>query len=84
MVHNMNRDTLLETPLSPAADYNGDKEITAADAVLLARFVGEDTALTGTQIAKIIIYEPDYDGDGLVTIMDVTAILRKLKSDQSA
>lgn len=67
-----------------AADYNGDKEITAADAVLLARFVGEDTALTGTQIAKIIIHEPDFDGDGLVTIMDVTAILRKLKSDQSA
>ncbi len=65
-----------ETGLPLKGDYNGDKEITAADAVLLARFIAEDTALTDAQIEEIIRHEPDYDGDGLVTMQDVTALLR--------
>ena len=73
-----------ETGKPLKGDYNGDKEITAADAVLLARFVAEDTALTEIQIEEIINHEPDYDDDGLVTSMDIAAILRKLGSGQSA
>ena len=65
-----------ETGLPLKGDYNGDKEITAADAVLLARFIAEDTALTDAQIEEIIRHEPDYDSDGLVTMQDVTALLR--------
>ena len=61
-----------------ATDVNGDKEITVADAVLLARFVSEDTTLTEEEIYKILIAEPDYDDDGLVTILDVTALLKTL------
>ena len=59
-------------------DYNADGEITVADAVLLARFLVEDTALTAEQIAEILNHEPDFDDDGLLTIMDVTALLKKL------
>lgn len=73
-----------ETGKPLKGDYNGDKEITAADAVLLARFAAEDTALTEIQIEEIINHEPDYDDDGLVTSMDIAAILRKLGSGQSA
>ncbi|MBQ8921483.1 MAG: hypothetical protein IJ060_04900 [Oscillospiraceae bacterium] len=59
-------------------DYSGDNEFTIEDAVLLARFVNEDAALTAEQIDGILKAEPDYDGDGLVTIMDITALLEKL------
>ena len=52
--------------------------MTAVDAVLLARFVGEDPALTAEQIGRILNAEPDQDEDGLVTILDAAAILRKL------
>ena len=45
--------------------------------MLLARFIAEDTELTAEQIDGILNNEPDYDGDGLVTIMDVTAILKR-------
>lgn len=67
-----------ETGKPLKGDYNGDKEITIADAVLLARFVSEDTTLTEEEIDKILIAEPDYDGDELVTILDVTTLLKKL------
>ena len=67
-----------ETGKPLKGDYNGDKEITVADAVLLARFVSEDTTLTEEEIYKILIAEPDYDDDGLVTILDVTALLKTL------
>ena len=59
-------------------DYYNDKELTIADAVLLARFIGEDTSLTDEQAGKILNAEPDYDSDGLVTILDLTALLKKL------
>ena len=53
-----------------SGDYNGDKEKTVADAILLARFVAEDSALTAEQLQKIISAEPDYNGDRLVTIVN--------------
>lgn len=64
-----------EAPLR--GDYNGDNETAIADAVLLARFVAEDSALTNAQIEGIINHTPDYDGDGLATMLDVTAFLKK-------
>ena len=63
-----------------SGDMNGDGELTVADAVLLARFVSEDTALTDEQIEKILDASPDQDEDGLVTILDVFALLNKLKN----
>ncbi|MBQ8921607.1 MAG: dockerin type I repeat-containing protein [Oscillospiraceae bacterium] len=66
-------------PLSPLnGDCNGDGEVTIADAVLLARFVAEDTSLTDGQIGRILDAEPDCDSDGLVTILDVAALLKPL------
>ena len=62
-------------------DYNADGEVTIADAVLLARFVGEDTTLTGEQINGILDAEPDYNSDRLVTILDVHALLKKLETE---
>ena len=65
---------------SQSGDINGDGELTVADAVLLTRFVSEDTALTDEQIDKILNAEPNQDEDGLVTILDVFALLNKLKN----
>ena len=65
-----------ETPLK--GDYNQDNTVTVADAVLLARFTAEDSALTNNQISRILDAAPDYDGDGLVTVLDLTALLIKL------
>ena len=48
------------------ADFNGDGSLDVADAVLLTRFASEDDTLTEEQI------------DGIVTLLDVTAILKKL------
>lgn len=59
-------------------DYNSDGDLTVTDAVLPARFITEDSTLTGEQIGGILNHEPDYDVDGLVTIMDITALLEKL------
>lgn len=65
-------------------DCNGDGEVTVADAVLLAKFAVEGTNLTDDQIAAIVKCEPDIDGDGLVTICDFAAILKKLETGQTA
>ena len=67
-----------ETGQPIKGDYNADTEVTIADAVLLTRFVVEDTALTDDQIAEILNHEPDYDEDSLVTITDIIALLNKL------
>lgn len=62
-----------------SGDYNGDKEKSVADAILLARFVAEDSDLSAEQLQKIISAEPDYNGDDLVTIHDITAFLSDLR-----
>ena len=67
------------TLLAPAkGDYNCDGEVTLADTVLLARYIAEDTTLTVQQTTGLLRAEPDYDGDGLVTVLDVRALLKKL------
>ncbi len=60
------------------ADFNGDGSLDVADAVLLTRFASEDDTLTEEQIDGIVKAKPDQDGDGIVTLLDVTAILKKL------
>ncbi|MBP0986754.1 MAG: hypothetical protein J6S92_00515, partial [Oscillospiraceae bacterium] len=69
-----------ETGKPIKGDYNGDKKISVADAVLLMRLVAEDTTLTEEEVDKILIAEPDYDGDGLVMILDVTVFLKDLST----
>ena len=68
------------TGLPVRGDYNADGELTVADAVLLARYLAEDTGLTGEQIAEILIHEPDFNGDGAATILDVRALLKLLST----
>ena len=69
-----------ETRVIPVmdADFNGDGSLDVADAVLLTRFASEDDTLTEEQIDGIVKAKPDQDGDGIVTLLDVTAILKKL------
>ena len=71
-------DLSTNPPAPISGDFNGDNEITIADAVLLARFVEEDATLTDEEMDRIVNAEPVQDEVGLVTILDVTAILRKL------
>ena len=83
--HNIPFEVIGNAPeITVSGDFNGDKEVTVADAVLLARFVSEDTTVTEEELDKILTAEPDSDGDGLITIRDVAAILKKLGSVQSA
>ena len=67
-----------ETGLPIKGDYDGDGKLAVDDAVLLMRFVAEDTALTAEQVAQILNHEPDFDEDGLVTLTDVRALLKVL------
>lgn len=73
--------TAPEEPEEPVSgDYNGDGKLTVADAVMYARFIGEDTTLTNAQLDSILKAEPDQNNDGLMTILDMTAILKKLEN----
>jgi hypothetical protein len=79
--HGYTFESLGDAPTVPVSgDYNSDGEVTVADAVLLARFISEDISLTAEQIEGILNHEPDQDGDNLITIMDIAAILKKLES----
>ena len=73
--------TTSEPPRPLKGDCNADGEVTIADAVMLARFVGEDTTLTGEQINDILNAEPDFDSDGFVTILDVRALLKRPETE---
>lgn len=71
--------TTSEPPQPLKRYYNADGALTITDAVMLARFAGEDTELTKVQINAVLNVDPDYDGDGLVTVMDVYALLKNLE-----
>lgn len=63
-------------------DIDGNGRVSAADAVLPARFVGEDDTLSDAQMLVLLNAEPDLNADGLVTILDVTASLKKLSQTE--
>lgn len=71
----VNTPMIGQNALAVAGDINIDCSIDVADAVLLARFCAEDAAANITQTG---LGNADYDGDGMTTILDVTAILKKL------
>lgn len=63
-----------------SGDLNGDNAVTAADAVLLARFLAEDDTLSAEQRSGIRSTNPDLDNDGQLTLLDVTVILKKISA----
>ena len=71
----INEQMIGQNALAVAGDINIDCSIDVADAVLLARFCVEDAAANITQTG---LGNADYDGDGMTTFLDVTAILRKI------
>ena len=64
--------------VSSAGDCDGNGRLEVADAVLLLRFVTEDSKLSKKQVSTLLKGKPDVDADGLVTISDVAALLRLL------
>jgi len=71
----INEQMIGKNALAVAGDINIDCSIDVADAVLLARFCAEDREVVITQTG---LGNADYDGDGMTTILDVTAILRRI------
>ena len=66
-------------------DYNGDFSVSMADAVLLARFAAEHhETLADIQISRILAANPDYDGDGGITVTDLTALLAAIAGKDSS
>lgn len=57
-------------------DLNGDGAVSAADAVMLARFIAEDETVPEIQTA--LLMNADADQDGSLTILDVIAFLKSL------
>lgn len=56
-----------------AGDVNGDGKVDVSDSVLLARYCAEDDGITLTADGKL---NADANGDGSITLDDVTEILR--------
>lgn len=57
-------------------DYDGDGEITAADAALLFRFISEDGSLTPEQLRGITNGNPDLNDDEIVSLSDLRMLLQ--------
>lgn len=64
-----------QNALAVSGDINIDCSIDVSDAVLLARYTAEDAT---AQITQTGLGNADVDGDGIVTLPDVTALLKKL------
>ncbi len=62
-------------------DYNADGDVTVADAVMLARFLAEDTALTDAETEEIVSAVPDFNSDGMLTFLDVRALLKAIEAE---
>lgn len=58
---------------APAGDVNGDGVLSVADAVLLSRLLAEDTTAEPADWSVA-----DMDADGLLTVLDVRALLLQL------
>ena len=59
-------------------DLNGDGQTNIADAVVLLKYIGEDSALPESQIRKIMDADMDLDQDGAVTVRDAAIFLKAL------
>jgi len=66
---------LLSDAICPFGDMNCDKSLSIEDAVLLARYLNEDTALELTPQAEI---NAEVIGDDILTMQDLTELLRQL------
>lgn len=66
-------------PVFYRGDLNTDGQIDLRDAVLLARLTAEDSEIPA---AKLGLVNADADGDGFVTLRDVTAVLEKIANIQ--
>lgn len=60
-------------------DLNGDSIVSTADAVLLARLVAEDETLS---LDADAMDAADFDGDGLLTMLDVMRALQKVSEQR--
>lgn len=66
-----------EDPPEPlAGDLNGDDELTVTDAIILLRFLSEDDTLKLKNPA--LLDYADLDGDGMLTLLDGSALLKLL------
>lgn len=69
-------------PSHPECDFNGDGNVSMADAVLLMRFISEDTQLASDlELSSIDWGVADLDNDGIITILDVSMLLGILNQD---
>lgn len=66
-------------PIFHRGDLNWDGEVDIVDAVLLARLTAEDTDIP---LAESSYVNADTDGDGLITLRDVTVILNRAANIQ--
>ena len=60
-------------------DINNDLAVDVRDAVILSRIIAEDTALTVTDAGLL---NADTNGDGLITLSDLTALLTVLANPE--
>lgn len=60
-----------------AYDINGDGSLTVADALLLTRFITEDSGLSLPES-----FAPDVNGDGVATAADVQILLKALTAEE--
>ena len=65
-------------PAGKSGDINGDGALSVSDAVWLCRFIAEDPAIDSLTLELLHPAEGDTDGDGMLTVLDVAVILRKL------
>lgn len=64
-----------QNALAVSGDINIDCSIDVSDAVLLARYTAEDAT---AQITQTGLGNADMDGDGIVTLLDVTTLLKQI------
>ena len=61
-------------------DINGDKKVNVKDAVLFVRFITEDSFTEEEMPDSALLSTADFDGDGILTILDVCILLRELQN----
>lgn len=73
-------DGVYEKPVGQSlvlmGDLNSDRQVTIADAVVMHRFLTEDIRFSDSN-SNTVRYA-DLDGDGVITLLDLRLILRKL------